>query len=289
MEYKGIILAGGMATRLMPVSKYISKQLLPIYDKPLIYYPLSILMMAKIRDIMIIVNQSHKGMFKELLGDGSKFGINIKYKIQKKPNGIAESFILAERFINKSNVALVLGDNLFYGRNFINQLLLAKNKKVGSTVFTCRLNNPEEFGVVKLNNNNQPIKIIEKPKKYVSNQVITGLYFYDNRVVRYAKNLKPSKRNELEITDINNIYIKEKKMEIVDLGRGFAWFDTGTYEKMLEASNFVKTIESSHGLKIACLEEIAYQNKWINRVRLLKIIKNEKNFKTKSYLSELIK
>ncbi len=289
MTYKGIVLAGGMATRLSPVSNYVSKQLLPIYDKPLIYYPISVLMLAGIKDILIIVNKNHKNFFYNLLGDGSNLGIKISYEIQDKPNGIAESFLIAEKFLKHSNVALILGDNIFYGRNLIKQLSIAKKKSKGATIFTCHLKNPNQFGVVRFDNNNKPISIVEKPKKYISNQVVTGLYFYDNQIVDIAKTLKPSPRNELEITDVNNIYIKENQLEIIDLGRGFTWFDTGTFDKMLEASNFVKTIEDTHGLKISCLEEIAFQNNWVDKKKLLDIIRDIKNKNYKAYLKSIIK
>ncbi len=285
---KGIILAGGSGSRLRPVTFGISKQMLPIYDKPLIYYPLSILMLAGIRDILIITTLDDINNYKRLLKDGNQFGIKIQYKIQVAPNGIGEAFILGKKFIGNDSVCLVLGDNVFYGQDFVKRLKRAKNNKDGATLFAYHVNNPEDFGVIIFDKKNQPKKIVEKPKKPKSNYAITGLYFYDNNVIKYAEMIKPSKRGELEITDINNIYMSKKSINIEKLGRGYAWLDTGTYKSMLEASLFVETIEKRQGFKIACLEEIALNNKWINKKQLKNQIKLLKNSEYGNYLSGLL-
>ena len=285
---KGIILAGGVGSRLYPLTRVTSKQLLPIYDKPMIYYSLSILMLAKIRDILIITTKEDQKNFKKLLGTGIDFGIKIKYKIQKKPKGIAEAFIIAENFIKNSNVCLILGDNIFYGQNLVKLLEKAKQNKTGATLFAYHVNDPERFGVINYDNKKNIISIEEKPKSPKSNFAITGLYFYDNTVISKAKSLKPSKRNELEITEINNMYLKEKKINVEILGRGSAWLDTGTFDTLIEANQFVQIVEKRQGLKIACLEEIAYNNKWLNKKDLIRKIKSYKNTKYHEYLLNLI-
>ena len=269
---KGIILAGGSGTRLYPLTIGFSKQLLPIYDKPMIYYPLSVLMLADIKEILIITTSSDLKLFKKLIGDGSYFGLNISYKIQEKPNGIGEAFLIGEKFIGKDNVTLILGDNIFFGQNFIDYLQRAKKNLQGATVFAQYVTNPDRYGVVYFDANGKVKSIIEKPKKPKSNYAITGLYFYDNNVINYAKKIKPSKRGELEITDINNCYLNDKKLNVEVFSRGFSWMDTGNADSMLEASTLIKTIEMRHGLKIACLEEIAFKKKWITKKKLLKRI-----------------
>lgn len=266
---KGILLAGGSGTRLMPLTKTISKQLLPIYDKPMVYYPLSTLMLADIKEILIISTKRDIDLYKDLLGDGSDFGVSLEYKIQDKPNGIAESFLLAENFIGSSEVCLILGDNIFYGQNFSSKLKKARDLNSGSIIFGCHVSDPSRFGVIEVDENNRPLSIEEKPRLPKSNYAVTGLYFYDNDVIEIAKGLKPSKRGELEITDVNISYLKEKKLEIILLDRGFTWLDTGTIESLLNASRFVQTIESQQGLKIACLEEIALSKGWIDSNQIL--------------------
>ena len=252
---KGIILAGGNGSRLRPVTFGMSKQMLPIYDKPLIYYPLSILMLAGIRDILIITTSEDINNYKRLLKDGNQFGIKIQYKIQVSPNGIGEAFILGKKFIGKDSVCLVLGDNVFYGQDFVKRLKRAKNNKDGATLFAYHVTNPEDFGVIIFDKKDQPKKIVEKPHKPKSNYAITGLYFYDNNVIKYAEMIKPSKRGELEITDINNIYMSKKTINIEKLGRGYAWLDTGTYKSMLEASLFVETIEKRRDVQNRTTQE----------------------------------
>lgn len=286
---KGIILAGGHGTRLLPMTSFLPKQLLPIYDKPMIYYPISVLMLAGIRDILIICKSEDSLTFQNLLGDGSRFGINFSYCIQENPNGLAEAFILGEDFVSKdSRTALILGDNIFYGQNFTGLLRDAVEKKDGATIFGYKVMDPTRYGVVEINENLKPVKIEEKPKSPKSNIAITGLYFYDSEVIEISKSISPSPRGELEISDINTRYLKEKKLEVTMLGRGFTWLDTGTHDSLLEASHFVQTIENSQGFKIACLEEIALQNKWINAKTIEKNLHYYGNTKYGQYLNKLL-
>ena len=289
---KGIILAGGAGTRLYPVTKVICKQLLPIYDKPMIYYPLSVLMLAKIKDILIISTPEDLNRFKELFGDGSQIGLNISYAKQEKPRGIAEAFIIGEEFIGNDNVSLILGDNIFYGLGFSKFLLEAKESifnKGGAYIFGYYVNDPERYGIVEFDTEGNVISVEEKPKKPKSNYAITGLYFYDNSVVEIAKSIKPSWRNELEITDVNAKYLQLNKLKVKLLGRGFAWLDTGTHDSLIEAGRFIETIEKRQGLKIACIEEIAYINKWINDKQLLKIANQYNKNSYGEYLKNLLK
>jgi len=285
----GIVLAGGSGTRLYPTTKAISKQLLPVYDKPLIFYPISILMLAGIRDILIICTQDNLYSFKRLLGDGSSYGVNFTYKVQDKPNGIAESFILGKEFIGSRNVCLILGDNIFYGSGISGKLKEICSDFNGATVFGYRVNDPERFGVAEIDSNNQVIRIKEKPKNPVSNIAITGLYFYDNNVLDIASGLKPSARNELEITDVNNKYLEMNKLSLEILPRGHTWLDTGTTEALHEASNFVQAIQTRQGLIIACLEEIALTQDWISESMLNDQIQNYKSSSYGDYLKKILK
>ena len=287
MIKKGIILAGGTGSRLSPLTKVTNKQLLPLYDKPLIFYPLSILMLAGIREVLIITNPNEDINFKKILGNGSSFGIKIQYLAQQKPNGLPEAFIIGEKFINKQNVALILGDNFFYGQGFTKRLKNKTKIKSGSTIFTYQVNNPQDYGIVEMQNN-KIIKIKEKPKKSKSNLAITGLYFFDKNVVNFSKKLKPSKRKELEIVDLLSKYLEIKKLKVEFMGRGSAWLDTGNIESLFETSQFISSIEKRQGLKIACLEEIALNNKWINNSIIKKQINFYGNCNYSTYLKKLI-
>ena len=287
MIKKGIILAGGMGTRMSPLTKAVNKQLLPIYDKPLIFYPLSILMLAKIKDILIIVNKGQLNQYKKLFPNGKNIGLNLTFKEQDRPKGLPDAFILGEKFIGNENVAMILGDNFFYGQNLTSKLLNCAKLKTGAKVLLHSVQKPELFGVAKLNSNNEIIQIKEKPKKFISNYAITGLYFFDNNVVKYAKKLKPSKRGELEILDLIMEYKKKNKLSSDFIGRGGAWLDTGSIEDYYKTSAFVQAIEDRQGLKIACIEEIALLNKWIKKKELDNQIKFYGNCQYSDYLKKL--
>ena len=287
MIKKGIILAGGMGTRMSPITKAVNKQLLPIYDKPLIFYPLSILMLAKIKNILIIVNKGQLGQYKKIIPDGKRFGIKISFLEQDKPRGLPDAFILGENFIKKDNVAMILGDNFFYGQSLSKMLNHCTKIKNGAKVVLHRVINPENFGVAVVKGK-KIISIKEKPKKFISDLAITGLYFLDNKVVKFAKQLKPSKRNELEIVDLLNKYKKQNKLSAEFLGRGGAWLDTGSIEDFYKTTNFVSAIENQQGFKIACLEEIALNNKWIKKIDVVKAIKFYGNCEYSKYLKKII-
>ena len=286
---KGIILAGGSGTRLYPVTKAISKQMIPIFDKPMIYYPLSVLMLAGIREILIISTARDILVFQELLGDGSELGLSISYQIQESPKGLAEAFIIGEKFIGNNSVALILGDNLFYGHGFTGMLEKAIKDNVGATIFGYYVKNPKNFGVVEFDSDGKVVSLEEKPKNPKSNYAIPGIYFYDNSVIEKAKAVLPSERGELEITSINEMYLKENSLNVINLGRGMAWLDTGTFDGLLEASNFVKTIQTRQGIMIACLEEIAYNKGWIDDRQLLERSKSLEKTSYGEYLLSLLK
>lgn len=286
---KGIVLAGGSGTRLYPLTKVMSKQLLPVYDKPTIYYPISTLMLAGIRDILIISTPQDTPNIQKLMGDGSELGVRFSYKVQEAPRGIPEAFILGEDFIGSDSVCLILGDNVFFGHTIPEKLNLALANLCGAHVFAYHVSDPENFGVIKFDKNFKALSIVEKPKQPESNWAVTGLYFYDNSVIDISKNLKPSARGELEITDINKVYLEKNTLGVTPLGRGIAWLDTGTYDSLLSASTFVQTIEKRQGVKISCLEEIAFRKKFIDQEQFKKVINNHKNPSYKKYLEQVLK
>ena len=287
VSYKGIVLAGGSGTRLHPITLGVSKQLLPIYDKPMIYYPISVLMLAGIKDILLISTPNDISGYQRLLGDGSKFGISIEYAVQPSPDGLAQAFIIGEEFIGNSNVALVLGDNIFYGQHFSDNLIKAVSKREGATVFGYHVKDPARFGVVEFDDAGNVLSIAEKPSLPKSNYAVTGLYFYDNDVIEIAKGIHPSERGELEITDLNNVYQSKGLLSVELLGRGFAWLDTGTHDSLLEAGQFVQTVEHRQGLKVACLEEIAFHQGWISKAQLITQAENLKKTSYGEYLTKV--
>ena len=288
MIKKGIILAGGMGTRMSPLTKAVNKQLLPIYSKPLIYYPLSILMLAKIKDILIIVNKGQLEQFKRLIPNGNKLGIKISFKEQKKPNGLPEAFLIGEKFIGKDNVALILGDNFFYGQNLTTKLENCAKLSKGAKVLLHSVSKPEKYGVAKINSNNKILKIVEKPKKFISSYAVTGLYFFDNKVINFSKKLRPSKRGEIEIVDLLNKYKKNNKLYADFIGRGGAWLDTGSIDDFYKTTSFVAAIENRQGMKIACIEEIALLNKWISKKQVEESINFYGKCDYSNYLKKLI-
>ncbi|MFQ6862721.1 MAG: glucose-1-phosphate thymidylyltransferase RfbA [Beduini sp.] len=285
---KGIVLAGGSGTRLYPLTRVTSKQLLPIYDKPMIYYPLSVLMNAGIKDILIISTPDDTPRFESLLGDGSQFGINLQYKVQPSPDGLAQAFILGEEFIGNDSVAMILGDNIFYGHGLTKRLKQVAARESGATVFGYYVDDPERFGVVEFDDSGKAVSIEEKPDQPKSNYAVTGLYFYDNHVVEYAKSIQPSPRGELEITDLNKIYLEKGQLDVMLLGQGFTWLDTGTHESLVEATNFVKTVETHQNRKIACLEEIAYTNGWMSKEKLEEAYEMFKKNQYGKYLKDIL-
>ena len=286
-KYKGIILAGGSGTRLHPATQVISKQLLPVYDKPMIYYPLSILMLAEIKEVLVISTKQDISRFEQLLGDGKKWGMNLSYAVQEHPNGLAEAFLIAEDFLSGSPACLVLGDNLFYGSG-ISQILREAQTSIGATIFAYQVADPERYGVVEFDENKVAISLEEKPAHPKSDYAVTGLYFYDNNVVANAKNIKPSPRGELEITDLNRIYLEQKKLNVITMKRGFAWLDTGTHDSLLEASNFIQTVEHRQGIKIACLEEIALHKGWITEDEIKVLLKGMGKSSYANYLRHIV-
>jgi len=284
---KSIILAGGSGSRLYPITKGISKQLLPIYDKPMIYYPLSTIMLAGIREVLIVSNPEYIDSFKRLLNDGNHLGMNIEYAVQEKPRGLADAFIVGEKFIGNDNVCLILGDNIFHGQGFSSMLKRAASLQEGAVIFGYYVKDPRSYGVVEFDENNNVVSIEEKPEKPKSHYAVPGLYFYDNQVIEIAKNLKPSERGELEITDVNKEYLKKGQLKVELFGRGFAWLDTGTYDSLLEASNYVETIQKRQGFYVSCIEEIAYRNGWINKEQLRNLAKEMEKVEYGKYLLEI--